>query len=844
MEKTEQKEKKETKSAKEELYDLLYALPKKEGAAQGQTAHSNLTLNTDSFRIDELGNTSEEDLTALFGKMEPISEDEHALDEEIPLDISQIMETLDDIPAITPDDDIFGESESEIEEDSLPVGGPEVIAPSEETAAVEEVCCEESSEPSEAETAEIVAEETALETVEPAETEAKENEPSEAEAAASESEVPKPEEAPTAEESVAEDLSGAPDMPTDTAMMKAFGLEPKTEDTVSAEKTSEDLNFMATAATRIAKEEPKETKEEPKANERKASNSAKKGTEYVSPAQNKAIFESLRAKYNSAKLRLILSAILMVALALIENIPAMEDILGGRTNLILVDVFLMICAAVLVIDRLIAAVRSLLKFEFYCDSVTLFALILSLIATTAALLLSSKGDVIDLYNFPFAFCVFLNMLNLFISIHHDVYAFQVISCDGTKYVLSNVFAEQAPLQEQAAFAEYLEKNETVCAVKKADFISSFFAHRHEKADSNFLLKIFVPECLIFSVLFFLVSYFVLENSLGQSIGTAYASFLMSAPFTAFLAYSYPVYLATKRAYGYRSTIIGDKTHENYARTSVIALRDEEAFPAALTKVKGMKLYGERNIEKTLYYASSLYDKLGGPMAGVFKRATVGTVTSEDVEIREITYNGVSAMVDGRRVVVGTPAYMNEQCFGVMQDPGDENFVGNHNIRVLYIAYDEVIAAKFYIEYTTTKGFVKMARRLAEAGVAISLRTADPCLDDGILLYNHINTAALTSVKTVNGVLPAKTAKKHSAKFGGIVSAGAVKDIIKTFLLCEKITNVKRINFVLKTVAAILGIAIMVLVLFTGNADKLLSIFPVLYQLFWIVPVFIISKIYI
>ncbi len=815
MEKTEQKEK---KSAKDELYDLLYALPKTKHDQSEQHDMSNLELNTDTFHIDGLGNTSEDELTELFGSMDEPAEDETTLDEDIPLDISQIMETLDDIPAITLNDDILDEPEENNEVDTEEISISDTELTSADMTEALEAEPERSEQTATADLEEVVAE----------------DEKNDAEELETE----------TAEAENTENLTTAPEMPTDTAMMKAFGLEPKTEEIASAQASEKELTSTSAVRAYAQKERMREEKHDEETRSADVSAHGKKSAEYVSASQNKEIMLSLRAKYTSAKIRLILAAVLMAALALIENISAIESLLGGRTILVVVDLALTVLAAALVFDRLKSAVKALLKFEFDCDSVTLFALVLSLIATTVALVAASKEEVIDLYNFPFAFCVFLNMLNLFINIHHDVYAFQVISCDGTKYVLSKVSSEESSLQEKATFAEYLEEHETVCAVKKADFISSFFAHRHERADSNFLLKIFVPECLIFSVLFFLVSYFVLENSMAQSIGTAYASFLMSAPFTTFLAYSYPVYLAAKRAYGYRSTIIGDKTHENYARTSVVALRDEEAFPAALTKVKGMKLYGDRDIEKTLYYASSLYAKLGGPMAGVFGRATAGSVTSEDVEIREITYHGVTAMVDGKSVAVGTPAYMNEQCFGVMQDPGDESFVGNHNIRILYIAYDEVIAAKFYVEYHTTKGFVKMARRLAEAGVAISLRTADPCLDDGVLLYNQINTKEFTSVKTVTGVLPAKKAKKHSAKRGGIVSVGTVKDVIKTFLLCKKITNVKRINFILKTVAAILGIAIMVLVLFTGNADKLLSVFPVLYQLFWLVPVFIISKIYI
>ncbi len=638
--------------------------------------------------------------------------------------------------------------------------------------------------------------------------------------------------------------SAVPDMPTDTAMMKAFGLDPKTSEFIRDDSLFDDMALSATME--MTEELAMETEDEQDDAELPAQEEKKKHGdtfEYVDPEQNKEIFAIFKSKYNFAKIRLALTAAIALLLGLLENVSAVSDIFGGNTNYITVDWVLTFLAAVLVFDRLALALKSLLKFEFDCDSVTLFALILSFVATGVSLFTVSAHDEVYLYNFPFAICAFLNALNIFIVLRRDIYSFKVISSSKQKQTLVRMSAENGRVPEKTEFAECLAEDENVCVVKNTDFISSFFAHRDEKANSKFLLKIFVPECLIFSALFFIVSYFVMDNSLAVSFSTAYSSFLMSAPFSAFVAYSYPLYLASRRAYTYRSAIIGDRTHENYENTGVIAFRDEEAFPANKAKVKSLKLYADRKIENVMYYASSVYSKIGGPLATVFKQATLNSVISDDIEILEIASEGVSAMVDGKNIVIGRPAYMASQCFETVEDAGDEAYEGNTNKRILYLACEQVVIAKFYVQYTTTSDFLYMVRHLADSGVCVSIRTADPCIDDGIL-YNNKMSPEEFPVKVVKGILPEGKAEQISAKAGGIVSIGSSKELVKTFLLCDKIENVKKTNFVLKTVASILGIAVMVLVLFTGNSAEMSSIFPALYQLFWLLPIYCVSKIYI
>ena len=78
---------------------------------------------------------------------------------------------------------------------------------------------------------------------------------------------------------------------------------------------------------------------------------------------------------------------------------------------------------------------------------------------------------------------------------------------------------------------------------------------------------------------------------------------------------------------------------------------------------------------------------------------------------------------------------------------------------------------------------------------------------------------------------------------GVISVGDAKDLVKALLLCKKLETVRRTNLALHIVATVFAVAVMALVIFTGNISGMYSVYPALYQLFWILPTYFVSKVY-
>ena len=566
------------------------------------------------------------------------------------------------------------------------------------------------------------------------------------------------------------------------------------------------------------------------------------GYEYTSIKQNKQIAEEMRSKHILSLVRIAMAAVLAVILFMIENLPFAKALFENHLVYIVVDWLLAFICAVLIFDRLSKAFRSVIKIQPDADCITLIAFFFSIASTALVLLFESPENEVALYNFPFALCVLFNTLYVYFSLRRDINSFSVISSPQTKRAIvlndpadGNISGEEFPERAGDMGNKYGQ-------LKEVDFIDGYFAHKDEMPSAKKSLLVILLSCLGVSVVFFLCALLVMKHSAAESLTVAYVTFMMCAPFSAFLAYSYPLYLASRRTGAGKSAILCDKTPDSYRDVSLVVFRDTEVFSSGKAKVKSIRLYADKKIDNAIYYASSIYSVIGGPLADVFRKAALNSVSSENVQIREVCADGVCAMVDGKNIVIGRPSYMDEQCFETVNDQGDEEFEGKTNKRIFYLACDQIVIAKFYIQYTVGSDFLDMASRLFAEGIGIGIATADPCLDVGIFYENNIDPEQ-HAIRVLKGHLDKPAEESVSARKAGVVSLGTTLDLVKATLLCVKLENVKKTHFVLKAVSSILGVAVMALILFTGKAPEILSVYPALYQVFWMLPAYIISKVY-
>lgn len=583
-----------------------------------------------------------------------------------------------------------------------------------------------------------------------------------------------------------------------------------------------------------------EDEEEEKAPEQKKAPQQK---EYTDVSQNKEFYMDMRSKCVLSRVRIAMAILLCLSLFVIENIPAVKAGFAKPLVYIVVDWILAFSCALLVFDRLRPALKALLRMEPEADCITLVAFCLSLAATAFSLIVETPAETVSLYNFPFAVCVLFDTLFIYWKLRRDLYSFSILSSlKNKRAVVLTEPEKKVSSEEEEAHEPEVDQGEIYGKIKDVNFVEGFFAHKNEHSGRRISLKIILLFCLCISVAFFFCALFFMHHTVADSIVVAYATFMMCAPFSAFLVYSFPMYLAARRMYTYRSAILCDKTPDLYQDISMLVFRDTEVFSSEQAKVKSIRLYADKKIDNAIYYASGICSAIGGPLAGVFQKAALNSVNAESVNLIEICAEGACAMIDGKNIVIGTPSYMEEQCFETVNDPGDEEYEGKTNKRIFYLACDQIVIAKFYIQYTVRADFLEIANRLFAAGIGIGVSTADPCLDVGIFYENKINPEQ-NAIRVLKGCMEEPAEESVPANKAGVISTGSTMDLVKAVLICGKLENVKKTHLVLKVVSSILGVAVMALILFTGKAPEMGSVYPALYQLFWLLPVYFVSKVY-
>lgn len=625
-------------------------------------------------------------------------------------------------------------------------------------------------------------------------------------------------------------------MMTDTAMMKAFGIDPRNgneneipkdifdETSVSIENTAETENLAAYEA---------EEEEEPI-----------NKNDYHSFEQNKSIFAAYRRKYNSVRIRSVVCGVIALVLFVIENmgifglgLPSFMSTAAGYAT---VEWALLFVCAILVCENLISAAKKLCKFEFIPDTVMLIAFALTILTSAAALF--SESDDIKMFNFPFAICVFLSLVGSVISIRKEILTFRTISSLKNKRAVI-VMPNGRYSPEIKEFADDIAEGEKVYCTVNTEFVDGYLSRKKETPRSYGKLKILLLAVLAVSIICGILSATVSEAGVYGSFANTYVTFLISAPLAVFLSRQLPMYGSAIRAYSNGSAIIGDAAPEMIDDMSVLAFTDNDAFKNGDVRIKSVKVVGNNKIENIIYYASAVCTLAGGPLAKVLNQATLDYVKPKKAEILALSDIGIEADIDGKRIVLGMPQYMGEDSVKTLFQKNDDRWAGDTNKRILYLACDGVIMAKFYVEYNVSADFLYIVKSLAEEGISVSIRSNDPCIDSGIF-HKARSADGECSVKVIKGMKDISKKERVKAKSTIVVSTGSVKGLVRSLLICKKINKANKINFILKSVAAFIGAVIMCALIFTGFYTEMWSVYPAIYQAFWLIPYYIVFKIFI
>ncbi|NLK40110.1 MAG: hypothetical protein GX303_07745 [Clostridiales bacterium] len=611
---------------------------------------------------------------------------------------------------------------------------------------------------------------------------------------------------------------------SDINLMLAFGLEDELAETVGIDKITEIQKKLDSECTVCDTS----------------------GFEFTDRSQAKEVMASFRRRYSGVKLRLALAIVLTAIIFVFENagilgISLASALLPAENPLIYVMVGLqlfVLCAA-LAYRSIFSGAKALFRLRPTPESA---AFAVSFVQVLYSFLVCGYADEkVRLYSLPAAISICLVLLFEYMNLKRDIYSFNIVSSNRTKYAMSHLEPEDAVSEVVALYDSIPEVQPGILRVKKTNFVNNFFK-RSCVPEEGLFNTLMIPLVIMIMLVLFIIS-FAESRDLVLSLTRANTAFLFCMPAVIFIANAHPLYRASRKAFDNDGAIIGNGAPAEYAGASAVVFEDKDIFPSYGVKVKRVKVYGNNRIDTLLYDLSSLFSSVGGPLSDVFHLATLELGQSDSVEITKAEDRGIEALVDGRRVLVGKADFIGAYDIFVPEDMADFDDFESSNVSIMYVAQGDVLSAKLYIQYTMDADFESVIKQLYKNGLCAVIKTFDPNIDD-MLLSSAIRISKYP-VKIAKCNLKDKLGVVEDSLDSGVVSRASTKSLLNVMVLCEKLYSAIRTNNFVKVSAFMVSLLLMAfLMAFSPDSIALPSVYIALYQIFWLLPAFVVTMLFI
>ena len=550
------------------------------------------------------------------------------------------------------------------------------------------------------------------------------------------------------------------------------------------------------------------------------------GDEYRSVTQNTEI----NKKYKKDKTLIIVKAVATFIFALLLAAYEVGSWIGLElpwlfnasehpdTHILAAMQVLFFCAA-LSYDKLIKLFKNFLGFSSVAYIGGMILLFLNVGHDILLLLLGYAEPSMTFHSLSaLLFCI--SMVYDLFEVFEQHGVFRIASSEDKKLVLEPYGKLRMGEGEDMDSGEIIDKD-SYC-ISRVSLLKRFFARVSQNTPGTISKVISLIVSLSTSLCVMLALLLMKEAFSTIMLGfilTLSFSLIISAIFESEFAF----FIAYKVLGKQKTGIIGKASVAEYGKANIVYFDDYNVFNKKSVRTKGLKLYDNNEIYRVLYHTQAVFSKIGGPLKSVFEFATSEMVHSKSVEIKEISKEGVVAIVDGRTsVLIGTGAFMRSCGIHPKYTSADLKLEDEGEDSIMFIALNGTLGAKLYVTYKFSSEFEKLARRLAQRGVGIGIRSSDPNINTKwSKKYGAKKNFRISSVRPTIKEL----GQKEKSIEGGVLSTRSVRALTEALMMCIKLDSLEGIMSKLRIIAVIfVGILTFALVLFSGiNTVSMLAL---------------------
>ena len=439
------------------------------------------------------------------------------------------------------------------------------------------------------------------------------------------------------------------------------------------------------------------------------------------------------------------------------------------------------------------------------------------------------------FGFAFSVAAILVKLQTLLRYLREAKTFRVVSLEKPKRVLSVLSREEAK-GESEAFAPYVTPDVAYYSVKRTLFVDDYFKMTNAISRNKLVYALFFALSFGAAALTFAIA--LASYTWQEALGYAMISLYFTLPAAGFLTYEIPLLWASFGAANTQAAIIGEAAFERIADEGVVSFADSDIFSANDIKLCNILLFRESMLEPMLEYAALVFDEINSSVATVIKRSVPQYEMKDEIRIVLASEGGLDTWINGKRVLLGSYSYLTEH---KLLFPKGFSYAEN-GLSQLFVAVDGDVWGKFDFEYTLDRDSRGALEYLENAGYFIAIRSLDPNLTHAMLSgLLKFDASPIRLVKTADGHELLRMRKRATSPF---VSVARTKSLMNAVVLSGKSAYVTKVGMILSAFSLLIGAVLVLLSLLLTSSILLSGVGVVLYQLFWILPILILTLTYV
>ncbi len=581
--------------------------------------------------------------------------------------------------------------------------------------------------------------------------------------------------------------------------------------------------------------------------------SPRKGAEesiedYTGPEDARSISNELRGEMRELSLRLMITGVCTVLLALVSLICRSRFSLkesGGSWPLayvILTLVFLIVAAGVCY-KTVGNGLKALFSAKANSDSGVAVAVLAVLVQTVTSLFFRDQlvEAGLHLYAAVASALLFVNAAGKLTMIRRIHSNFRFVTSREQKYGVQLYDDYNTSLKMTK---DCVAEKPLVAYQCRAGFLKRFLELSYTPDPSEASSQLMAPLGLISSLVLCIATLLITRN-VPTAIGAFSAACCACVAAGNMLSVNLPISNMCKTVRRAGGMAVGYEAVDKLGDVNAVIADAGELFPTGTVVLAGIKTFGSKVMaEDGIMAASALMKEVGGPLSGVFDQVIS---ENEDAlpQVEKYAYEaggGVVGRVDGQTIYIGVRGLLiNHRLEAPSREEETQYASGNKNI--IYIAVDADVVAMLVLTYAADRRRKNELQRLEDSGISVLVRTTDPNVTVG--LVSRLFGIDSASVGILDGQLGeiARQLTQETAPRADAVAAtkGRMESMMSLIAACVEQKRMAGVLVAIQTAALILGFVLVAFLSCFGFIRQLSAFLLFGFEMFWVAVLVLLPK---